>query len=209
MAITITAVSLLTLLIMVLVVGTGGKPKRIFASFASVREKLFQNRAGLFTSVLTVLLGLMFLYLFYLTPGFRIGPEQPIPFSHRVHAGVKQIQCEFCHPYVRRSAHPGIPPVEKCLYCHNYIIANHPWIQKAHDYFNSKTPVPWKKAVYLPEHVLFNHQRHIRKEVACQRCHGRIETMDRIGITRLKMGFCIECHKQKGANVGCWLACHS
>lgn len=209
MAFTITAVSLLTLLIMVVVVGTGGKPQRVFTSFTAVRARLLQNRAGLFASFSTALLCLIFLYLFYLTPGSRMGPEQPIPFSHRVHAGVKQIQCEFCHPYVKRSIHPGIPPVAKCLYCHNYIIANHPWIKKEHAYFNSNSPVPWKKAFYLPEHVLFNHQRHIRKEVACQSCHGRIETMDRIQTKRLKMGFCIECHEQKNANVGCWLACHS
>jgi hypothetical protein len=156
-----------------------------------------------------MLLVLGFLYFFYMPPATRIGPEQPIPFSHRVHSGVKAIQCRFCHPYVDRSIHPGIPPVEKCLYCHNYIIANHPWIQKEHEYFNTRTPMPWIKAFYLPEHVMFNHQRHIKKEIECQQCHGQIETMDRIRGKRFKMGFCVECHQNKAANLDCWLACHS
>jgi hypothetical protein len=150
-----------------------------------------------------------FLWLFYAPPQSMIGPEQPIPFSHRLHAGHKAIQCQFCHPYVGHSLNPGLPPVEKCLYCHNYIITNHWWIQKEHYYFNTGTPTPWVKANFLPEHVLFNHQRHIRFGIACQSCHGQVEAQDRIKGTHFKMGFCINCHREKKANLGCWLACHS
>jgi hypothetical protein len=150
-----------------------------------------------------------FLYYFYATPGTNIGPQQPIPFSHRLHAGIKEIQCKFCHPYVGRSTNPGIPPVEKCLYCHNYIIAGHPQILKEHRYFNTATSTPWVKVYYVPEHVMFNHQRHIRKEVACQECHGAVEQMDRLKGEKFKMGFCVECHREKKANLDCWLACHS
>ena len=167
------------------------------------------NRGVLFAIAACVLLVSAFLYLFYSPPQTDIGPAQPIPFSHRLHAGVKNIQCRFCHPYVGRSVNPGIPPVEKCLYCHNYIIANHPQILKEHRYFNTDTPTPWIKVNYLPEHVLFNHQRHIRKEIACQNCHGAVEAMDRIKGVRFQMGFCINCHREKKAEIGCWLACHS
>ena len=170
---------------------------------------LVMNRVPLILSGCCLVLVLVFLYAFYLHPAMGIGPEQPIAFSHRVHKGVKQIQCEFCHPYVRRSTFPGIPPVEKCLYCHQYIIANHPEIRKEHDYFNTGTPTPWRKTTYLPEHVFFNHQRHIKKEIACQECHGKVETMDRIRQVNFQMGFCIECHRVKKANVDCWLACHN
>ena len=155
-----------------------------------------------------VLLGL-FLYFFYRPPGYDIGPEQPIHFSHQVHAGVKEIQCRFCHPYVERSGFPGIPPVEKCLYCHDYIIANHPEIKKEHQYYNTQTPVPWVKVNYVPEHVMFNHQRHIKKDIDCDACHGDIAAMDRIKGVRFKMEFCIICHRQKNANLDCWLACHN
>ncbi len=167
------------------------------------------NRKLVFAVLLCVLLTGAFLYLFYGLPGGGMGPEQPIPFSHRLHAGVKNIQCRFCHPFVGRSINPGIPPVEKCLYCHNYIIAGHPEILKEHRYFDTHTPTPWVKANYLPEHVLFNHQRHIRKDIACEQCHGEIKTMDRIRGRQFKMGFCVQCHREKKANLDCWLACHS
>ncbi|HIJ56285.1 MAG TPA: cytochrome c3 family protein [Deltaproteobacteria bacterium] len=155
------------------------------------------------------LLVALFLYFFYIPPATDIGSAQPIPFSHRIHAGVKEIQCAYCHPYVARSNHPGLPPVEKCLHCHKYIIIKHPWIEEEHRYYNTKTPTPWKKVNRLAEHVLFNHQRHINSEIKCRECHGAVETMDRIKGTQFQMGFCINCHQQKKANLGCWLACHS
>jgi hypothetical protein len=156
-----------------------------------------------------ILFVLGFLYYYYASPTFNIGPEQPIPFSHQLHAGVKEIQCQFCHPYVGRSINPGIPPVEKCLYCHNHIISRHPQILKEHRYFNTETSTPWVKVNYLPEHVLFNHQRHIRKEIECRQCHGVIQAMDRIKGKQFQMGFCIECHREKKADLDCWLSCHS
>ena len=209
MEILITSIALISALILAVIIGTGGKPMVFVTSFGETVSLLAKNREALFWSGLSVILVLGFLYFFYVFPGAGMGPEQPIPFSHRVHAGVKDIQCRFCHPYVERSIDPGLPPVEKCLYCHNYVIANHPWIRKEHEYFDTRTPTPWKKVFYLPEHVLFNHQRHIKKEIECRECHGQIETMDRIPGKRFKMGFCIECHQRKKANLGCWLACHS
>ncbi len=197
MEVILTAIALTTLLIAVIVLG-------IKYGNALVRNKV---PILLLVSALAMVIG--FIYFFYFTPGKKIGVEQPIPFSHRVHAGVKEIQCQFCHPYVGRSINPGLPPVEKCLYCHNHIIANHPQILKEHRYYNTRTPTPWKKANYLAEHVLFNHQRHIRKEIACKECHGEIETMDRIRGKYFYMEFCIKCHREKKVNLGCWLACHS
>ncbi len=209
MEILITTAAVVTIIVLAVIIGTGGRPMVFVTSFGEALSALASNWVPLAWTGLCVLLVLGFVYFFYASPATRIGPEQPIPFSHRVHAGVKAIQCQFCHPYVGRSIHPGLPPVEKCLYCHKYVIANHPWIQKEHEFFNTQTPTPWKKAFYLPEHVLFNHERHIKKEIECHNCHGKIETMDRIRGQRFKMGFCLECHQQKEANVGCWLACHS
>ncbi|HSO66661.1 MAG TPA: cytochrome c3 family protein [Desulfatirhabdiaceae bacterium] len=173
-----------------------------------LRAALRRNRNPIFITFLSAVLVAGFVYFFYTTPGTRIGPEQPIPFSHRVHAGVKDIQCEYCHPYVSYSRHPGLPPVEKCLHCHNHIIRNHYWIQKEHAFFNTRTPIRWNKANVLPEHVLFNHQRHIQKDIACKECHGQVETVDRITGEKFLMEFCITCHRQNKANVDCWLSCH-
>jgi hypothetical protein len=209
MEILIASFSLLTLLVVIVLVGTRGRPMRFFTAFAETMGVVWTNRGPFAWISLCVLLVLCFLYFFYASPATRVGATQPIPFSHRLHAGHKAIACQFCHPYVGRSIYPGLPPVEKCLYCHNYIIANHPEIRKEHNYFNTRTPTPWVKVFYLPEHVLFNHQRHIRKQIACESCHGQVRQMDRLKGKRFKMGFCIECHRAKGANVDCWLACHS
>ena len=170
---------------------------------------LVNNRWNLAVMGFCLLLTGSFLLLFYVAPEARLGPEQPISFSHRVHAGVKQIQCRFCHSYVDRSLHPGIPPVEKCLYCHRYIIANHPEIMKEHRHYDTGTPVPWKKVFYLPEHVLFKHQRHLKRDVPCSKCHGEIEAKDRIRGADFEMGFCVSCHQENDGPLDCWLACHS
>jgi hypothetical protein len=174
-----------------------------------MKELLKRNGRSILLSLCCLGLAAMFLYAFYGMPGRDLGPAQPISFSHRVHAGVKAIQCRFCHPYVDRSHFPGIPPVEKCLYCHKYIIAGHPEILKEHWYFNNKKPTPWVKVNYIPEHIFFNHERHIKKEIACEQCHGKIETMDRIKGVAFQMGFCVGCHREKKANLDCWLACHN
>lgn len=177
--------------------------------FSRIFQKIVANSVPIVSLGLAGVFTLLFLIFFYTPPGSDIGPEQPIPFSHRVHTGVKNIQCEFCHPYAGQSTFPGLPPVEKCLYCHNYIIANHPWIQKEHEYFDTKTPTPWRKVNYLPEHAFFNHQRHIKKEIECEKCHGAVETMDRLKAEPFRMEFCIECHRELKANLDCWLACHN
>jgi hypothetical protein len=209
MEILITTFTFLTLVVAVILIGTRGRPMRFFTAFGETIRLVWANRFPVTLMGVCVVVLIAFLFLVYATPGTRIGPEQPIPFSHQLHAGVKAIDCYYCHPYVDRSIHPGLPAVEKCLHCHNYIIANHPQIQKEHDYYNSDTPTPWVKVYELAEHVLFNHQRHIKKEVACESCHGEVREMDRLKSHRFKMGFCIECHRERKANLDCWLACHS
>lgn len=165
------------------------------------------------TEIILIFLGVVFvaafLVLFYALPQANIGPEQPIPFSHNVHAGVKQIQCQYCHPYVGYSNFPGIPPVEKCLHCHEYIIAKHPEIQKEHAYFNTKSSTPWVKVNVVPEHVVFNHQCHINAGVDCEECHGKVADLQRLPWKTWRMQGCIECHRSLDAIVDCWLACHN
>ena len=168
-----------------------------------------RNTAPVVLTFLTVIVVAVFIYLFYGSPEVGLGPEQPIPFSHNVHAGVKNIQCRFCHSYVDYSNFPGMPPVEKCLYCHNYIIANFPWIKQEHRYFNTRTPTPWVKVNYIPEHVFFNHQRHINSGIACEQCHGQVRDIQRFNTKIWQMGQCVTCHQQKNADRDCWLACHN
>jgi len=146
---------------------------------------------------------------YYCYPQLGLGPQQPIPFSHRVHAGVKRINCRFCHSFVGRSKHAGLPEVQKCFFCHNYIIPDHPEIQKEKQYLVSDTPVGWKQIYFVPDYVKFQHRPHIEfGKIDCDVCHGPVETMDRLVPVNFQMGFCINCHKEKNAPTDCWLACH-
>ena len=45
-------------------------------------------------------------------------PEQPINFSHAIHAGKNQIDCQYCHDGARRSKHSTIPGAGTCMNCH-------------------------------------------------------------------------------------------
>ena len=148
-------------------------------------------------------------HFYYFSPHQGIGPVQPIYFSHRVHAGVKEINCRFCHSYVERSHNAGIPAVNLCFYCHQYIIPQHPQIVKEWQHLETKTPVPWIRVFYVPDHVKFNHQPHLKAGLDCENCHGEVKKMDRLVGQDFKMGFCINCHKQMSAQMDCWLACHN
>ena len=151
----------------------------------------------------------LFCYLGVVYPLHQIGPKQPIPFSHRIHAGVKAINCRFCHPFVERSTHAGIPEVGKCLFCHNFIITRHPEIVKEHEYYNTGTPVPWKRLFVAKDFVFFRHQPHLLRGFDCSECHGYVQAMDRLPQHTFQMGFCIQCHRANDANISCWLACHN
>lgn len=48
-------------------------------------------------------------------------PQQPIKFSHELHAGIHEIDCQFCHDGARRSKHAVIPPVQTCMSCHSAV----------------------------------------------------------------------------------------
>lgn len=131
------------------------------------------------------------------------GP-QPIAFSHKIHATTNQIPCQYCHIYARRSSTSGVPPVAICVGCHKMIGTQLDEVQKVIKYWNEKTPIPWVKIHDVPDFVRFQHFKHINaknetfpKGVACQTCHGPIETLDVVTIQNPDfglMGWCMKCH---------------
>jgi predicted CXXCH cytochrome family protein len=157
----------------------------------------------------SLILAALMLYFYYLYLPARLGPEQPIPFSHRVHAGVKQINCRFCHPFVNRSPKAGLPSLQKCFFCHEYIIPQHSQLLKEKEHFDRKLPVPWIRIFFVPDYVKFRHQPHIAvAKLECIVCHGEVVTMDRLQSRDFQMQFCINCHKKLKAQLDCWLGCH-
>lgn len=157
-------------------------------------------------------------------------PKQPIYYSHKVHAGINQINCLYCHGGAWESKHAAIPSVNVCMNCHKAIteytkgpklydeegneINGTAEIAKLHkaagfdpntpnkwDPSNAK-PIEWIKIHNLPDHVYFNHSQHVRAgKVQCQSCHGEITAMDEVKqVADLSMGWCINCHRQTKVN---------
>jgi hypothetical protein len=140
----------------------------------------------------------------------RADVVQPIPFSHKVHAGINKIPCQYCHEYARRSSMSGVPPVERCVGCHGSGIAGgikpvtRPWM----DHTQSPFEIRWNRVYQLPDFVRFTHRPHVNAGVQCQECHGEVENMDRVvPVHEINMGFCVECHTTHNVTVDCFV-CH-
>lgn len=156
--------------------------------------------------------------------------EQPIEFPHDIHAGKMGINCLYCHTYARRSLVSGIPPLQKCIGCHENIpsVRDRPRIKALFEYWEKKEPIPFKKVHDEPGFVRFNHERHIQRfyfwqkrpiQEVCGYCHGDVKTFTVAEkVEPLTMGWCASCHEQDHLinNTGpqtsqgphdCW-ACH-
>lgn len=128
-------------------------------------------------------------------------PDQPIDFSHKIHAGQNQIDCKYCHTTTEESIHAGIPPAKLCMNCHavvkNGTLTGTKEIAKIFDAVNNSKPIEWIKVHNVPDHVFFSHAQHVNAgKVDCMECHGDVAQMDRIiQVNDLGMGWCIECHR--------------
>lgn len=124
--------------------------------------------------------------------------EQPIAYSHKLHAGELQIQCEYCHSSARRTIHAGVPPTQTCMGCHKYIdTTDRPELVKLKEYFDKGEPIPWVKVHDVPDFVYFSHKRHVTAGVDCTECHGNPAQDFTVAqrVNTLQMGWCLNCHK--------------
>ena len=129
--------------------------------------------------------------------GDRRGPVQPIKFSHQIHAGKLQIQCLYCHANAEKSPIANLPAVGTCMGCHKIAVSDRPEIQKLASYWERTQPVEWAEVYRLPDHVKFNHKRHVLKGIQCQECHGPVQEMTVVyQYSSLKMGWCVSCHRK-------------
>lgn len=132
--------------------------------------------------------------LFY-NKGYQ--PEQPIPFSHKLHAGEYKIDCRYCHTGVETGRHSTLPSLNICMNCHRTVKTDSPWIKKISSAYNENQAVVWQKVHLLPDFVRFSHFHHIKAGQDCRVCHGPVETMDELYQKEsLSMGFCVNCHRQ-------------
>ena len=166
------------------------------------------RRAAAWTGAgsLLLVLGMVLLCYFYYPAG--LGKEQPIPFSHRVHAGDKEISCLMCHTTATGGARAGIPPLETCMLCHRRIIITYPKVKELREHYFAGRPVPWVRVNDLPDYVYFDHSMHLLRGFDCGKCHGDVRGMDRIVQPQeFKMGYCVQCHRDNGASHDCTI-CH-
>jgi len=126
-------------------------------------------------------------------------PEQPVPFSHRHHAGELGIDCRYCHTSVADGPRAGLPPTHTCMSCHSQIWTNAPMLAPVRTSLAEDKSLKWNRVAVLPDYVFFRHDIHIAKGVGCVECHGRI---DRMALTYravpLTMQFCLDCHRDPG-----------
>lgn len=141
-----------------------------------------------------------------LNPGYQ--PVQPVPFSHKIHAGQLKMDCRYCHTSVEKAAHASVPPTSTCINCHSplekatgtpALAAVHPdspKLKALHQSWESGNSVPWARIHRLPDFVYFNHAAHISSGVSCVTCHDRIDKMEVVYQAKeLSMTWCVDCHR--------------
>ena len=147
---------------------------------------------------------------YYFTPKYtRVGymPSQPVPFSHKVHAGQLGLDCRLCHSFGERSSHSNIPNNQTCANCHGagkgQIKINSPKLERVRKAAEpGGEPIHWVKVHKAPDYVYFNHSAHLNRGISCVSCHGRIDQMDVVYQDQSQsMGWCLQCHREPENNL--------
>lgn len=181
----------------------------------SIKKWISKNKAiVIIVVILLVIGGLKDIWNGLLSIGVYEGyaPEQPIKFSHKIHAGDNKINCVYCHSGAEKSRNAGIPAAMVCMNCHKGIqqgsVTGDTEIKKIYaaldydpatqTYGNNPKPIKWVKVHNLPDLAYFNHSQHVVVGgVACQTCHGEVEKMDVLSQhSPLTMGWCVDCHRK-------------
>lgn len=156
-------------------------------------------RAILVTAALTVVSivvgGWVYLHSDWLTD---VGepPWQPVPFSHRHHAGELEIDCRYCHYTVEQSAQATLPTAETCMTCHSKVWTEADMLRPVREAYAEGRPLVWNRVVDVPDFVYFNHAIHVDKGVGCTTCHGPIQEMALTYESHsYSMAWCLDCHR--------------
>lgn len=171
---------------------------------------IFPKSSDLVLKVVGALVGLgvvggvaAYAYLSYPTvidTGYQ--PEQPVPYSHKLHAGQLGMDCFYCHSTVYRGAFAAIPGTEVCMGCHSNVKPTSPRLEPVRSSYATGEPIPWIKIHDLPDYVFFNHQAHVTAGVSCVSCHGRIDQMVEVKQEQpLNMAWCLDCHRNPAPNI--------
>lgn len=136
---------------------------------------------------------------YYFSPEFTdVGyrPHQPLPFSHRLHAGELKIDCRYCHATVEVSAVASVPPTQVCMNCHELVGGDAAELALLKESAATGFPIQWVRVHKIPEYAYFDHSVHVRTGIGCATCHGDVTQMEEIMQSEpLSMGWCLDCHR--------------
>ena len=136
---------------------------------------------------------------YYASPAnLQVGyaPEQPVPYSHRLHAGEMEMDCRYCHANVERSHEAMVPPTQTCMGCHAQVHPESQRLAPVRESFESGESVEWVRVHQVPDHVFFDHSVHLSAGVGCATCHGRVDRMEVLAQAEpLSMSWCLDCHR--------------
>ena len=142
---------------------------------------------------------IIFLVWYYFSPWFTdVGyqPVQPVPFSHKLHAGDLGLDCRYCHTGVEVSPVAMVPPTKTCMNCHTLIKTESERLAPVRESWASGQPLQWVRIHEVPDYAYFNHSPHIAAGVGCSSCHGNIAAMEVVELKKpLSMGWCLDCHR--------------
>jgi len=142
---------------------------------------------------------------FYFSPrntDVGYSPNQPIPYSHKLHAGDMGMDCRYCHVNVERSWVASVPPTQVCMNCHTQVRKDSPKLAALRESWAKGTPIEWVRVHKSPDYVYFPHNRHVASGVGCVECHGRIDQMIKVRQEQpLSMGWCLECHRNPASHL--------
>ena len=167
----------------------------------------FANRVPALIAVIAGLGGLSAAggVTYYFSPEFTdVGyrPEQPVEFSHKLHAGDLGLDCRYCHNTVEEAAHAAVPPTATCMNCHKYVKTDSEKLALVRESYEEDKPIPWVRVHMLPDFAYFDHSIHVAAGVGCASCHGRIDQMDVVRqVEPLSMGWCLDCHRNPEPNL--------
>jgi len=158
------------------------------------------SRVSIYGSALFVVLGGYVIYALTGSPFVtdeNVAREQPVPFSHKHHAGELGIDCRYCHTSVEESSFAGLPPTQTCMSCHSQIWIKAPMLEPVRASYRDDKSIEWNRVNALPDFVYFNHSIHVAKGVGCTTCHGPIAEMPLTwAANTLQMSWCLECHRE-------------
>ncbi len=136
----------------------------------------------------------------YTDVGYR--PQQPIAYSHKLHAGDLGMDCRYCHNQVEAAQHANIPSVQTCMNCHTLILKSSEKLLPLRESWAAQTPIQWIRVHNLPDYVYFDHSAHLRAGVGCSTCHGNVAQMEVVmQVQPLSMGWCLNCHRHPDPNL--------